>query len=171
MRDAGRGCSYHLYWLLAAHSRQRKVARLINSAFQRIGGQRLVRPALWYAEREHRRNQHAGGAGHARRKLCVGIKRDLRFGNHLAKPLANMTQAVLRHGWIGKDILHFAYKDHSPVGLGLEEKSRMRNGLGLGSRELVDQPRMNVARPRPAADVGDTLVVNRNDGNAIGRLA
>ena len=47
----------------------------------------------------------------------------------------------------------------------------MRNGFDFCSRQLVNQLGMHIARPRPAANVGDALVVDRNDGNAVRGLA
>ena len=47
----------------------------------------------------------------------------------------------------------------------------MSDGFGLGGGQLVNQLRMHIARPRPATDVGNTLVVDGDDGNAVRGLA
>ena len=67
-------------------------------------------------------------------------------------------------------MLHLADEDQAAIGLGLEKESRVRNGFGFGRRKLVYQLRMDIAGPGPAANVGDALVIYRNDRNAVGWL-
>ena len=47
----------------------------------------------------------------------------------------------------------------------------MDNRFGFGPRQLIYQLGVNVPRPRPPTDVGNTLVINGNDSNAVGRLS
>ncbi len=55
------------------------------------------------------------------------------------------------------------------IDLGLNDHSRMNDGLGLC--QLVGQVGVDITSPRKAAGIGDALVVNNNDGDALGRQA
>jgi hypothetical protein len=56
------------------------------------------------------------------------------------------------------------------VDLGLDEEHRLDNGLGLGRCQLVDQLGVDITWPWPAPDIGNTLVVDGDDGDPVGRL-
>ena len=47
----------------------------------------------------------------------------------------------------------------------------MNDRFDFRGGQLVNQPGMNVAGPRPAADIGDALVINRNHHNLVRRPA
>ena len=70
-----------------------------------------------------------------------------------------------------KGFLDFADEHQPAVCLGLKEERGVRDGFGFGGRKLVNQLGMHIARPGPAADVGDALVVDGDDGQAVGGLA
>ena len=53
------------------------------------------------------------------------------------------------------------------INLWFDEEHRLDDGLGLCGREQVDQLCMYVPRPGPTPDVRNTLVVDRDDGNAV----
>ncbi len=57
------------------------------------------------------------------------------------------------------------------IQLGLAEENRACNDLGSTFCEPLDQVRVNIARPRPTADVGNTLIVDGDHGDTIARVA
>ena len=54
--------------------------------------------------------------------------------------------------------------------LRLKEENRVTHHFGFCRSELVDHIGVNFARPRPATDIRNTLVVNRDDGDLVVRI-
>jgi hypothetical protein len=100
-------------------------------------------------------------AGHAGGELGVGVQRLLGLGDDLA----GLAGVGRQHALDLADVAQAA------VGLGLEEEHRVDDGLGLGRGQLVDQLGMDVARPRPAADVAHALVIDGDDRDLVRGLA
>jgi hypothetical protein len=65
------------------------------------------------------------------------------------------------------DVEHLVDVREPGILLRLEEEDGVADHLGLGGGELVDQLRLHIARPRPAADVGDGLLVDRDDRDLV----
>ena len=157
--------------LLAANCRHRKVAGFIHCTFECIGGQRSIGPPLRHAKCKDGGHQNITRLAHAGCKFGIGIKCHLCIGNDLAKLFGDGTLARLRDRRVGQHILHLADKYKAWIGLRFKEKSSVGYRFGLGGRQLVNQLCMHVARPGPAPYVRNALVINRDDGDALGRLA
>ncbi len=148
---------------LAADGRDRKPVLRRDRALEHEIGQRLVRIPLWLAQHKHRRHQHVAGVAHAGGQHGIGIERLLGLGDHPGQ----RTSGRIRVG--RQQRLHLADEAQSAVHLRLDEENSFDDGLGLRGRQLVDQLGVDVTRPGPAADIGDALIVDRDDGNTIGR--
>ena len=157
--------------LLAADGCHGKAVFLADRALERIGRQGLVRVALGLAQGKNRRNQHISSVFHAGREDRIGIQREFGF-------LDDLDQRRIAYGLVtgcircrSQQAFHRTDEREPAVDLRLDEEYRMDNGLGLGGRKLVDQLGMDVTRPWPATDIGNTLVIDRNDCHAIRWLA
>ena len=169
MADAGCRRADALDRLLARDGRIREVVLLINGTLERIRRKRLVGLTLRLPQHEDRGHQHVARFDHTRCKHGVGVQRRLSIRYNLVQ-FGVAGRLVAAGVARAKQTLDLADKTQARIYLRLDKKHRMNDGLGFCLGQLVDQFCVDVARPRPAADVGDALVVDRNDRNAVGRL-
>jgi hypothetical protein len=165
--DAGGGDADRLDRLLAGDGRVGEAVLLVDRALERVGRQGLVRVALRLAKQEDGWHQHVARLLHAGGQYRVGVQGQLGFGDQLVE----LGIACRRVATAGQRGLHLADEAQAAVHLGLDEERGVDDRLGLGLGELVDQLGMDVTRPGPAADVGDALVVDRDDRDPVGGLA
>ena len=123
-------------------------------------------------KRKQHRQHDAPRTLHALGQHAIGIQ--LRLG------LFQHCPHLLQLGWRRLDAgnkqfpVQFAEPGHigiTGIDLRLEEQRRVGDDLGLGARQQVGHLCVQVARPRPAAEIGDGGIVDRNDGDAGQRLA
>lgn len=161
--------------LLRALRGQAEAAVVGQGAALREGGQRRVGPAQRLAQGEHGGHDHVARARYAGDQPGVGIQPLLGLADEPQQALARHgAQIGQRKGVRGRSVELAAQcpqLSQPPVGLRLKEEGGVGNGLGLGRAQLVDQFRVHFARPGPAADVGNALVVDRDDRHALAGLA
>ena len=104
-------------------------------------------------------------------QIAKELDRQPMFGNHPGQLLIRCGSCASRVCCAGQYGLHFADVAQATVHLGLEKERGMDNGSGFGSRQLVNQLGMNIARPRPATDIGNAGIVDGNHCNTIRRRA
>ena len=157
--------------LLPANGRQGKTTGLLDRAFEGVCRERIVGLAQRLAEHKHRGNQHIASLAHAAGELGVCVQRDLGVCNHLAELLIEPTLGSRRVGRWAQRLLDLSDEHQTTVGLRLKKENGVRNRFGFGRTQLVNQLCVHIARPRPAPNIGNALVVNGNDGNPIRWLA
>jgi hypothetical protein len=134
-------------------------------------GQWLVGPAQWLPQAEDRRHDHIAGTGNAAHQARIGVQLLLGFANEaqqlFARAIPQIVQERPADGRAVDVASHFAQQGQPPVRLGLEEESGVSHRARLGCAELVDQLGMNISWPRPATNVGDAVVVDRDDSDLV----
>ena len=168
--DAGGRHTDHLDRLLPTDRGIGKAVLFADGALQGIGGKGFIGVALRFAERKDRGHQYVAGLLHTRREHRIGVERQLGLRDHLVqlRVAGRLVSAGLARS---HQAFHLADETQTAIHLWLDEKHGMNNRLCLRGRKLVDQLRVDVPGPGPAADIGHALVVNGDDGDAVGRLA
>ena len=163
MGDAGGRRANLCNRLLSADRRQAETIERLDRTGGSIRLQRLVRIALRFAQHEHRWHQHITRVLHAGGQHRVGVQHPLGVGDHLGQRGVGAT--------VGRQqILHLPDEAQTTIDLGLDEEHCLDNGLGLGRCQLVNQLGVDIPWPWPAPDIGNTLVVDGDDGDPVGRL-
>ena len=164
--------------MLPFDSRHREPAAGVHRTLCSIGGQRTIWCTLGFAKNKNRWHQNITGIFDACGQHHVRIQRRFSLGNHFGQ---------LRQLFIGSDrsgyrvnrglhvgaqqVLDLTDEWQPTIHLRFEEKGRVDDRFDLCGRQLINQPRMNIARPWPAANIGNALVVNGNDHHLVGRPA
>ena len=139
-------------------------------------GKGLVGLATRLAEREQQRQHHVARLGETLGELPVGVECALGF------PQRRADLKQLRRYAAGRLARICAHRHQPLVGLEkpvdvgqarielrLGEKNRVADDFGLRVREAFDHLCMDLARPRPATDIVDAALVDRDHGNLVGR--
>ena len=168
--DSGCGRPQAFDGLLPSERWQRESAVFIERTLERKRGQGLVGVAPRFAQGEIRSQDDVAGAFETRSQLAVGVECCLGLG-HQARQLSAPSGGGA--GWIGvsaQHLLQAANVAQPPVDLGFKKEHGINHNLGFGGRQLVNQPGMNITWPGPATDVGNTPIIDGDDGDPVGRL-
>ena len=142
-----------------------------HSAFLCEGGQRLIGSPLGFTQDVERRHDHVSRLTQTVHQTGIHIEILFSGVDEGLQALARFGAQVGpggRRGGARKQLLaQVAQAGQPPIGLRFEEKGGVRHRFGAGRRELINQPGVHLARPGPAPDVRDALIVDGNDGHAI----
>ncbi|EEF27511.1 conserved hypothetical protein [Ricinus communis] len=135
--------------------------------------QRSVRPTLGFAILEQHGQRHVAGLADAGCQQPVGVQRVFRLVQHRGECLQRFARRGRLRLTVDRCSAGLAFDRQQLVDVGqprIDLRFGEENGgadhLGLCLRQPVDHARMHIARPRPATDVVDALLVDRNDGDA-----
>ena len=155
--------------------RRQRETRTVLDLLQPVSGdefgQRLVGPTARLAKLEQQRQQDVPRLAIALRQFSIGVEGKLglhQHGNDLfgfragRRPVGPaLIDDIDQPGDVGV----------TGVQLRLGEEYRIGDHLRLAQRQLIGEPGMQFARPRPAAQIGNTLVVDGNHRHFVGRCA
>ena len=131
-------------------------------------GQRLVQPAFRLPQHKQHGQQDITRPGHTVRKDTVCIQGQLRFLEHRAD-LFDLWRGRLRLGRLPVKIKQTRDVGITGVDLRLKEEDCVGNHLGLARGQHVGHFGVTVAWPRPATQIGNRHVVNRNYRHPVER--
>src|SRR6266702_8858932 len=137
---------------------------------------RLVGLAARLTERKQHRQNHVARLGETLGELPVGVECALGFLQRradlkqLGRYAAGRRARICAHR---REPLVYLEKlvdiDQARIELWLREKNRIADDFGLRVREAFDHLCMDLARPRPATDIVDAPLVDRDHGNLVRR--
>ena len=131
-------------------------------------GKRRIRVATRLAEFEQDRQDYVTGTVNRGCEFAVGIERLLGFGKHglhraerLFRRLGQSLERLHELGDVGQ----------TRIDLRLGKEHRVSHDLRFCLGKSVEHPGMHIARPGPASDVGNALLIDGNYGDSIARSA